>query len=548
MPTIIDSLVVVFNANFAPYTNAVNKQRAAQKAAKEQLRKDGNEIGDTLSSVATKAAGLLLGFEGLKGAFEYFGNLNVANAQLGRFAANLGSSAHEVNAWDQAVELAGGSAKDAENDVSGLSQSITDLHATGSVSPLLLLFQRMNIALTDGEGKARKYTDLFKDLGDHLRQYNRADAFNLARAAGLSDSTFNLIIQERAERDRLLATAEANNKVTEDTVRQAAKLQEEWREIGQEAKGVWQTVSTNLAPAIQSTIDGSKSFVADVKSLVPALQPIVDTFKTISGYVDSIAAKFPTLSGFAKTVASPGSFIIDTIKKLAEAKRQVDADAAKPKQTTFFQQGLSPRQGVIDRGGGVQASGAAARNNPGNLRFANQPGATNTGGFASFPTLAQGIQQANRQLDLYSQRGLNTISKIISKWAPSNENDTATYIAQISKFLGKGANEELSAQDRQKLLQGIFNKEGSNKVSPEVISSSLGPNLNALSAARYAANTSLPGATSILGAPSAGSSTDVDIDQINIYTQATDARGIAAEIPGALKRKGVIAQVDTGQS
>lgn len=45
-----------------------------------------------------------------------------------------------------------------------------------------------------------------------------------------------------------------------------------------------------------------------------------------------------------------------------------------------------------------------------------------------------------------------------------------------------------------------------------------------------------------------GNSTDVHIDRITINTQATDANGIAAELPGALRRKGVVAQADSGMN
>jgi hypothetical protein len=42
--------------------------------------------------------------------------------------------------------------------------------------------------------------------------------------------------------------------------------------------------------------------------------------------------------------------------------------------------------------------------------------------------------------------------------------------------------------------------------------------------------------------------TGVQSDNIEITTQATDAEGIAAELPGALPRKGVVAQADTGMN
>jgi hypothetical protein len=43
--------------------------------------------------------------------------------------------------------------------------------------------------------------------------------------------------------------------------------------------------------------------------------------------------------------------------------------------------------------------------------------------------------------------GWNTIEKIISHWAPSNENNTAGYIAAVERWSGVPRNRELTATD-----------------------------------------------------------------------------------------------------
>lgn len=60
-------------------------------------------------------------------------------------------------------------------------------------------------------------------------------------------------------------------------------------------------------------------------------------------------------------------------------------------------------------------------NNPGNLNFAGQKGATLESGpnarFASFPTMLEGIAALDRQVMLYLKRGKNTIDQIIDIYA-----------------------------------------------------------------------------------------------------------------------------------
>jgi hypothetical protein len=190
-------------------------------------------------------------------------------------------------------------------------------------------------------------------------------------------------------------------------------------------------------------------------------------------------------------------------------------------------------------------------NNPGNLRYAGQAGATNAGGFAQFKNMTDGIRAAGKQIDLYMRRGLNTISKIISTYAPSSENDTEGYIKDVSKRLGKGANDQLSEADRAQLLAAIFAHE-SGKGAPGIaaVNAAMAAPGSAASAAAFGASAAAPAARPG-GTPTAangGGSTNVHIDEITINTQATDANGIASTIAPAIQRKGVVAQANSGLS
>ena len=89
--------------------------------------------------------------------------------------------------------------------------------------------------------------------------------------------------------------------------------------------------------------------------------------------------------------------------------------------------------------------------NPLNLKFnASQDGVMGAdgGGFGIYQTMADGVAAAERQLMLYRSRGIDTVSGIVSKWAPAGDgNDTAGYIAQVAKALGVDANARIDVND-----------------------------------------------------------------------------------------------------
>lgn len=114
---------------------------------------------------------------------------------------------------------------------------------------------------------------------------------------------------------------------------------------------------------------------------------------------------------------------------------------------------------------GSQTNQLAYRNNnPGNLRYAKQPGATlGANGFAKFATPEEGFNALMNQIKLDGSRGL-TLSQFISKYAPPSENDTHTYIQQAMDALGVPASTKVSDLSVNDLAAFIANKESGTKV------------------------------------------------------------------------------------
>ncbi|MGA4275572.1 hypothetical protein ACI2VH_02955 [Ralstonia nicotianae] len=132
-------------------------------------------------------------------------------------------------------------------------------------------------------------------------------------------------------------------------------------------------------------------------------------------------------------------------------------------------------------GGGSSGNSREPRgirnNNPGNLNYVGQAGATREAGpngrFAVFQTAEEGLQALAHQLRLYARRGINSVRAIISKFAPASENDTQGYIASVSRRMGVDAGAALDLNDprvTQGLMDAIIRVEnGRNPYSTEQI-------------------------------------------------------------------------------
>jgi hypothetical protein len=64
--------------------------------------------------------------------------------------------------------------------------------------------------------------------------------------------------------------------------------------------------------------------------------------------------------------------------------------------------------------------------------------------FKTFSSIAYGYRAAFIILGTYLSHGINSIEKIITKWAPSTENNTENYIAQVEKYSGVSRHKQLT--------------------------------------------------------------------------------------------------------
>ncbi|EKS4548057.1 hypothetical protein QB755_003090 [Salmonella enterica] len=114
-------------------------------------------------------------------------------------------------------------------------------------------------------------------------------------------------------------------------------------------------------------------------------------------------------------------------------------------------------------------------NNPANLRYAAgyETASTRSGKFAVFPSLDEGVLAAAKQLQIYGTKGINNIHDIISKWAPSNENNTKAYIGHVVNATGRSEFEKLNLNDTRtlaKLITAMSVKEGAgSRLSEEKV-------------------------------------------------------------------------------
>lgn len=155
-------------------------------------------------------------------------------------------------------------------------------------------------------------------------------------------------------------------------------------------------------------------------------------------------------------------------------------------------------------------------NNPGNL----QPG----GREAVFPTLQAGLSAEDAQIASYRRKGINTLSGIAMdpSFGWPDKAHAQSWMEAVSRTSGFAPNQQLDLNDpsvRARIARGINVAEGDSYAN------------NLLTAQSGIAAADASGLNSM---PSSGKTVNVNIGDIHINTQATDANGIASNIGNSL--------------
>lgn len=199
---------------------------------------------------------------------------------------------------------------------------------------------------------------------------------------------------------------------------------------------------------------------ADMKAASQAIRPGGGNLNMATGQIttmpgaNGVQTTFPQgAGGPAQMSMAPGAAL--ALQQSGTASG-LGAAAAKPAiGYDKKNQPVATNQAVMATGGQPQEPLGLRTNNPGNL----QPG----GQEARYSTPSEGILRASANLDTYAKQGINTLSGIISKWAPpTSGNNTAAYIADASKRLGVDPNIPLNLQDprvKGAVLDAIFTHE-----------------------------------------------------------------------------------------
>jgi len=326
MPTIIDSLILKLGLSSTDFEKGMDKvDKRLDKTGKEAdktgktLQKSAKTGADGYENV-TKAAMKFLALIGGTYAVKRFIEQTIeSSAALERFSKNVGAAVETVSAWGRATELTGGSAANFQGTMQKLSMAQTEFLLTGDQS-LIPYLSALNVSLSDGSGKARSLTDSLVEIGQALmsKMPSRQHAFNMGTMMGIDPGTLNLILQGRKEAELAIKRQLEMGVVTKAQAEAALRLQQSMIRAKQSFESFGRELLEKAHPALEKMaalfedfgvwIKENQSFVekfltvmaAGLLAVGAALIPINLTVVAILGLGTAIALLWGDYSAWKK--------------------------------------------------------------------------------------------------------------------------------------------------------------------------------------------------------------------------------------------------------
>lgn len=486
MPTVIDSLLIELGLD-------TSKFDAAQKKSVEQLRKfdeqqrktskrtqeDAQKTTQEFNKATQSVLEYFLAYAGVSQIKEFVATNTKANTELARSSHLLSMSAQELKTWGDVAEITGGNVETMTSSLQGLQESLVQIKRGNAeiLKPAAMLGALGAFDIN------RNTVDLYK-LADAIANFKKthteAEAYSWAKSLGIDQKTFLLLEQgSEALRKQYNDYDALNNKVKENS-ESASQLTKEWIETKKQAESLGSVIYNKLATPLSFLNKGLQYSILGFKSL-------------FSGSLDPLRES---------------------------ARRKVE------ERTAALSEG-GANQGVSATGANL-APRNIRNNNPGNLRFGSLASALSAGaigidkdGFARFPNMEAGKFAQMRLLQNKYASGLDTIRKIytgsgaVKGWLGSGADlkDAPSAISNVSALTGFGADQKLTKGQLEILRQAMERNEGSM----------VGAKVNTPPSSRTINNTS-----------------EVNIQNMNIHTQATDALGLSKDLPRHIQNNSLI--------
>lgn len=325
---LLDALKYVFEADNRQLNQEIGKSEKkvdefskSMKSSEQQAEALAKKVTANFKSIGVGILATLTISKLLSNAMDYSQRVD----DLRTVSDNLGIAIGEVDALSGAVERLGGQGANAQASLSSFSENVGKAlkdSAGGSAKA----FTDLGIKLKDTSGQAKDTMKLMGELSETVSKMDRPKALATLKNFGISDpKTVELMLKGRSEMERLLDVQKQSGVITEKQAEQARKYTEVMarykQATGSSADAISQAflpILTSLFTRLAQAVEWMNKNQQFVKAFFIGVATIV-TLMFLPAIVSAAAAVWALISPFVAVgalivaVAAAFAFLYDDI-------------------------------------------------------------------------------------------------------------------------------------------------------------------------------------------------------------------------------------------
>lgn len=266
MATVIDALVVTLGMDLAGM-----KQGAGE----------ANGVLEQLGKTAQKALAIIGGVALLKSAITNY--LDAADA-VGNFSRALGLDVEMVQMWGNMAQRAGGSADAMQGTIKTLTEEMVKLKAYG-MSPTLGMWQATGVSMRDANGQIKTVDQMLLGLAERMEGMSAVRQDIIGKRLGLDEGTITLLQKGKKGLEEMLLRQKELGVYSKQDVELARKVKVAFADLKQAWDMTAAVAMRALVPAIQLVTDALTDVVLWVRQHKEFIYAFFISVATIVGAI-----------------------------------------------------------------------------------------------------------------------------------------------------------------------------------------------------------------------------------------------------------------------
>ena len=330
---LLDTLLLVFKADTSQADAGLDSARKKSDELIDSIRDADAAAGKAGASLKAMAAGAL---GGLAAAFSVSAAISGAFARADNIRAieqtsdAIGAAIENVDAFGKAAEAMGGDAQGARDSLTDMAEKMGEAMSDVE-SGAAKAFKSLGISLKSADGGTKDAISGMLDLASAVEGLDRSAAVFKIKELGITDNrTVEMILKGRQELERMLRVQKEQGVVTKEAAENARKLTEATGALKNSMSNAGNSFLDSIIPALTKVIEwlgkgvswmtDNKDFVIGFFGSIAAVVTALYLPAMASAAIATLAATWPLLLIGAAIAAAAAAFalIYDDVMNFVE--------------------------------------------------------------------------------------------------------------------------------------------------------------------------------------------------------------------------------------